>query len=114
MERNPKDTLVDMLEWGIRQRAELKETADLLVDRLSAANKSIFWAMQQLEIATYTTELGTLTCKQPTTTSSLSRDKLRAAMLGAGLSAEKVAEIVEAATEVRPRAGSIDFRGSKH
>jgi len=106
---NAEDT-IKLLEWALRERNDLKQVAEQVTEQVATVNDIVVRAMTELGIRSYAGEFGILTYRVESTTNNLNKTKLKAAMLNAGLSGDKVAAIIAEATDTRPRAASVDFR----
>ena len=99
----------EVLEWGIKERVEIKGEMDKLDLRLKNVNSAILSTMERTGMATFRHPLGTITYKKAGETHSLDKVKLMEALLGSGLSADKVKEIMEAADKPGERKASVSF-----
>lgn len=89
----------EMLEFGLKQRAELKMEEEIVKERIKTVNDTVLPLMIGANIGSVSSSLGTLAWSHRVNR-SINRDKLVNAMLAAGIKADKINQIVEEATTV--------------
>ena len=99
----------DLLEWAISERYEIKLVMDKLETRLKNVNSAAVATMESLKIPSFKNDLGTLCLKEGGVSHRIDKGKLAEALLGFGLSADKVAAIMEAADKTSIRQSSVAF-----
>jgi len=99
----------DLLEWAISERWEIKQAIDKLELRLKNVNNAAVATMTKLNMKSFKSDLGSLALKEGGISHGIDKGKLTEALLSSGLSAEKVAEIMEAADKPSIRQPSIAF-----
>jgi hypothetical protein len=99
----------DLLEWAISERWEIKQAIDKLELRLKNVNSAAVATMTKLNLKSFKSDLGSLALKEGGVSHGIDKVKLTEALLSSGLSAAKVAEIMEAADKPTVRQASIAF-----
>ena len=99
----------DLLEWGITERAAIKQEMDKLNLRLKNVNSAVLSTMERLKMKSFKHGLGTMTWKAASESHGIDKDKLIVAMLSAGIDAAVVDGILKAADKVIQRPASVAF-----
>jgi hypothetical protein len=104
-----RDASRELLEWGVEERAKIKADMDVLDQRLKNVNSAVLATMIRLEMKSYQHTLGTLSFRDASESHGIDKSKLIEALVGSGLSAEKVGEIIAAADKVTKRPATVSF-----
>ena len=100
----------EVLVWGIRERSVIKKEMDHLNLRLENVNQALLAVMRDLNMKNFQhADFGTLVLKAAVEAHGIDKAKLVEAMLGAGVDAEKVKEIMAAADKPTTRKASVSY-----